>query len=415
MEPIKFRAEAIHAQHELSLGEAWIVTPPSYRALSLGVGLICILLLIYLVFGEYTPKDSVSGVIVTTEGNIAVRSPRAGVVTSVLVEEGSVVKNNQILAWLDSGAQISNGISLQEGIKRELRMRENLLEDQIALIERNELLNRRRLVENIGNLQHQTGLLKSRLAVVERKMELRNDEFEKTKRLAEKGLISESELAQVESNVLEQESDWQALRQTLVQLQSKVLDKERDIQELPAQSQREIANIRSELHMLRVRKMQVSGAERVGIRAAGAGIITASSVREGKRVDEGELLMHIVPRNATFEATLFVPPEAIGFVEVGDQVQVRYDSFPYQDFGLYKATVQEVSRTTTDQDFQNDRQSVRGEGYIARARLNSQEVRGYGKRFALKPGMTLKADILREKRRLIWWVFDPLFEASGHL
>jgi membrane fusion protein len=47
--------------------------------------------------------------------------------------------------------------------------------------------------------------------------------------------------------------------------------------------------------------------------------------------------------------------------------------------------------------------------------LDLQSVMAYGKAEPLKPGMLLEADILGERRRLIEWVFEPLYSLNGHL
>jgi membrane fusion protein len=45
--------------------------------------------------------------------------------------------------------------------------------------------------------------------------------------------------------------------------------------------------------------------------------------------------------------------------------------------------------------------------------LARQTVTAYGKVELLKPGMLLEADVLGEKRRLIEWVFEPLYSLKG--
>ena len=45
--------------------------------------------------------------------------------------------------------------------------------------------------------------------------------------------------------------------------------------------------------------------------------------------------------------------------------------------------------------------------------LSSQTALAYGEAVALHPGMQVEADILIENRRLIEWMFDPLFTLTG--
>ena len=46
--------------------------------------------------------------------------------------------------------------------------------------------------------------------------------------------------------------------------------------------------------------------------------------------------------------------------------------------------------------------------YRITVRLAQPAVRGYGREFPLRPGMTLLADIQLERKRIIEWIFDPL-------
>ena len=45
--------------------------------------------------------------------------------------------------------------------------------------------------------------------------------------------------------------------------------------------------------------------------------------------------------------------------------------------------------------------------------LDRQTVSAYGAEHALLPGMALEADILLERRRLVEWVFEPLYALRG--
>jgi membrane fusion protein len=41
--------------------------------------------------------------------------------------------------------------------------------------------------------------------------------------------------------------------------------------------------------------------------------------------------------------------------------------------------------------------------------LDAQSIEAYGRQEALRPGMALEADILLDRRRLIEWIFEPLY------
>jgi membrane fusion protein len=51
--------------------------------------------------------------------------------------------------------------------------------------------------------------------------------------------------------------------------------------------------------------------------------------------------------------------------------------------------------------------------YRIKAALGSQAVAAYGRSEPLQSGMQLEADVLLDRRRLIEWIFDPLFSLAG--
>ena len=51
--------------------------------------------------------------------------------------------------------------------------------------------------------------------------------------------------------------------------------------------------------------------------------------------------------------------------------------------------------------------------YLVTVELASQSVIAYGDALPLQPGMQLEASVQIETRRLIEWVFDPLFTVTG--
>ncbi|EQD59012.1 secretion protein HlyD family protein, partial [mine drainage metagenome] len=111
------------------------------------------------------------------------------------------------------------------------------------------------------------------------------------------------------------------------------------------------------------------------------------------------------------EAQLLVPSQAIGFVRSGQRVVLRYQAFPYQKFGLHEGIVTQVSRSALSPQEVSGLmgQQVTVPLYRVMVRLDQQTVNAYGKPVGLLPGMTLQADILLDRRRLIDWVLEPLY------
>jgi membrane fusion protein len=47
--------------------------------------------------------------------------------------------------------------------------------------------------------------------------------------------------------------------------------------------------------------------------------------------------------------------------------------------------------------------------YRVLVKLRNQDIQAYGKQQALLPGMSVDADLLLDHRRMIQWIFEPLY------
>jgi len=55
--------------------------------------------------------------------------------------------------------------------------------------------------------------------------------------------------------------------------------------------------------------------------------------------------MALLPKGSQLQAQLLAPSRAVGFIEPGDKVLLRYQAFPYQKFGHHAGKVVRVSRS----------------------------------------------------------------------
>lgn len=124
--------------------------------------------------------------------------------------------------------------------------------------------------------------------------------------------------------------------------------------------------------------------------------------------------MTLIPSNEKLHARLLIPSRAIGFIQPGQVVNVLYDAFPHLQFGAYSGKVLSVTdHPIVSQDLPLQI-PAQGTYFLAIVTLSRQSVTAYGKNAPLKPGMTLKADVILNKRTLLDWLFEPLLAAKGH-
>lgn len=122
--------------------------------------------------------------------------------------------------------------------------------------------------------------------------------------------------------------------------------------------------------------------------------------RAGYVANSTEPMMEIVPQDALV-ARVFIPNKDIGFVKLGQKVDVRIDAFSFSEFGDMEGTLTSVGTDALppDEVFPYYR-------FPAEVVLDEQEFVANGVPLDLRSGMSLNANIKLRKRRVITFLTD---------
>ncbi len=82
--------------------------------------------------------------------------------------------------------------------------------------------------------------------------------------------------------------------------------------------------------------------------------------------------------------------------------------FPYQRFGTYHGRITKVSQTVLLASDVEAPVTLKEPAYTATVALDQPDVVAHGKKIPLQPDMSLRADIILEKRTLVDWILGPL-------
>jgi membrane fusion protein len=229
----------------------------------------------------------------------------------------------------------------------------------------------------------------------------------------------------VQSEALEQVARLSALERSLMTLRREKLAVSAELGELPLRLGKEMATLDRNVAQVGQERAESEARREIVIQAPGDGTVTAIQAVVGAAAGSAVPLLAIVPANHRLEAHLYGPSRAIGFVQPGQRVLVRYPAFPYQRFGHHQGVVASVSRTAVNPaDLPAPLAGVSGSAggsgggapepiYRIVVDLASQSVTAYGQTMTLQPGMALEADVSLEKRRLAEWVLEPLYAVTG--
>ena len=149
-----------------------------------------------------------------------------------------------------------------------------------------------------------------------------------------------------------------------------------------------------------------------------ATVLSVGKMSIGSVVTAGQQMFSLVPNDAPLEVEINIPGTENGFVHLGDPVAVKFDTFPYTQYGMAHGIVRNISPDSfTQQDEQrNPTGSVpvaggpgaAGVWYRARVTLDRVDLHDVPTGFRLIPGMAVTADILVGKRSIMKYLLGRL-------
>lgn len=414
-----FRTQAVDFSNTRQYGTVLLIGYVGHRVLTFFFCVGTVSIIVFFIFFTTARKAEISGVLLPSEGVIRVRAGQAGIVTQALVKEGQKVKIGDVLFVLANERNIGSSRSAESTVSELLQNRRNSYRDELLQANRQSrqrvLAAQKRaaaLLEEGVRLDSQIWLQRSRVVLV-------TQAFERLKNLHGTNYISAAQLEEKEGELLDQRQRLAELERLKGINQRDYASSNAEYRDLQYQTQRDEAALKRNELAVQQDLAESEARREIQVIALTAGTVTAITVEVGKPVSADSTLTSILPIGSELEAELYAPSRAVGFVKPGMKVLLRYQAYPYQKFGQYEATVQEVAGTSiaAQELTLPGAAAVSNQAseplYRIRLKLKQQSVLAYGKPVNLKPGMLLDASIILEHRRLYEWVLEPLFSISG--
>lgn len=410
-----FRPEVLESRQNQWLGGIRLIRPLPLQWLAAFAVLAAAVVLGYLALGEYTRKARLVGHLVPDGGVVRLVAPQVATVIESHVAEGRAVRSGELLYVLSVDAANQRG-SVREALDARQRSLRDAARQQLELDrERVAALNRQLdgMRAELAQIDSEAQLQAQRLALAEQALQrleaLRADNF-----------VSPTQVQTKAEEVLGLRAQAQSLqrqRATHLREMSQVQARAR---ELPMQGDARRGEIDRDIAELAQEAAEDETHRRIELRAPHDGVLTGVVALAGQSVNPSMSLASLLPSGARLQAHLFAPSSAIGFLQPNQRVQLRYQAYPYQKFGLQSGQVSQVSRAPLQAaDLGGMAVPMAGAAqeplYRVTVTLEQQSVVAYGQAQALAPGMQLEADVMLERRRLIEWIFEPLLGLAGRV
>ena len=413
-----FRKEALATRRDTWLGGIVLARPPSALALTVLVGIVAFAVLTFICASSYTRRTSVVGQLVPVQGAVTVMAPVAGVVAQVNVEEGGRVRPGQPLLRLETPLATRSGADAIAVLASQLAQRRDGLVSAQSAREDVLAIQAHGLRVQLEAARREQAQVRKEIEVRENALALARQSLQRLQQLHAGRYTSLAQVEQQQASVLDYAAQLQSLRRVAANGARQEAQLSQALAELPGQRLSGRADHQRALAQLAQEQVETDARGAQAITATMEGLVATQLVKAGHAVQAGQPLLTLIPVDATLEVELWVPSRAIGFIAPGDAVMLRYQAYPYQKFGHQRGTVRRVGRSALGQrELQLSALGGKTDEpyYRVVVALRRQSITAYGKAERLHPGMMLEADILGERRRLIEWIFEPLYTLSGRV
>jgi HlyD family secretion protein len=112
-------------------------------------------------------------------------------------------------------------------------------------------------------------------------------------------------------------------------------------------------------------------------------------LQEHQFMQSGKIIGYVNPMDSRYYAQVTLPQGNFGKVGVGEKVQLRFDAYPYQEFGFIEGRLKYISKIPSDS------------GFLASIELSIWLITNYRREIQYRSGLTSQALIITRDARLL--------------
>jgi membrane fusion protein len=410
-----FRQEVIEFQQtRREFGGVTLLQPVSSQLLTWTLTTSVAVIVAFLCVAQYARKERVEGYLTPSTGRARIIVPQQGTIRAVHVKEGQHVRQGQPLLTVETAQISADDQDVNTTLLTTLAQQRDVLARNITAEERRTVSETERLQSMIRSIETEISHLNEQARLQSERISLSRSFLEAAAKLSTKGYISEIEYKRRQQELLEQQRELGVVNEHIANRQSQIVEARYSLEQLPTVMAQKVQLLANELSTVKQRITEIQSRKAYLVRAPSAGRVATLQSIVGGPADPRRLQMEIVPADSVLQAELFIPTRAIGFVQVGQDVRLLYEAFPYQKFGTYRGRIVQVSETILTGSDIAAPITLKEPVYKATVALERPDIDAGGKRVPLQADMLLTADIILEKRAIASWAFAPVL-ASEHI
>ena len=394
------------------------------------LGLLILSIVIWLSVSEIDVIAPSNGKIVTNSKIIPIQSNEISTIEKIYVKNGQRVKKGEILVSFKKDVEeyeykkikvelenlkeqknftqeyekyLSKNLALDANLSYEDSNMSLILQSYIFSFQKDVLTYRAKLTK----LQHEIDTARLEIEKLSKLIPYTKEKIDKLTPLVNKKLESQNTLQEYEIEYITQNED----RKIKTLVKDKLISKyniiarelEQYVHNMLKENRKILKTLNDDINKLEpeVQKMKYL-LHMKSLYANTDGIIyNLSNNVEGKVIQSGDIIMEVIPFGTTLEVEAKVLNRDIGFVQMGQTVKVKLDSFKFTKYGYIEGKITNIEQASI-----KDEQL--GEVYLINVALKDKSIKVENKNIELIPGMTCTVDIKTSKRKLIEYIISPM-------
>lgn len=403
-----FRQEVIEAGRDRLTGTVVAATPPRARLYLKLIFAFAAVLIGFLLFGQYASSAQVKGVVTFNAGIARVYPSAQSEVRAIHVRTGMHVAAGDPLVTI-AIAQGAGGVANQLS---ELAVQDSQLARQEQLAAMTGSGETQALQAQRTNHGATIKSLERERALASGQIRLAEAAARRAAQLAREGAGTQRQVEDSHATLLARRAEFESITQRLISERDALRQIEAQIAMRAIETARSQSQLAGQRAALAEQRDMLQRMDQLVLTAPVSGVIGDVTAHVGLRARPETSLVSIEPANSRLEAWLYAPSRAIGFLQAGQEVRLNFDAFPYQRFGAGRGTVTAISRVPVEAHAIEPDLGLTEPVFRVRVAID-RLAPGVPKRAQLRPGMTLSANVVLERRRFWEIIFNPALVGRG--
>ena len=363
--------------------------------------------------------ESVQGIgkIEPVGNTIDIKAPMGGVIKKILVDDNQIVTKDQVLVELDTTAAKARLAALEEVLditNADLTLSRSQLGRQINTerLSLNQKIKLKGLTDEyesridssryiLEQAKHQEESLKSTIESKEKALEIRQEILDKITPLADQGGISRSQYLKEMQEVILLKGELLSLRHNLLGARKKILESLSRLKNTAALSMIDFSSkVEEGEKQASQLQNQISEAKLTlkyqSLKSPVNGIVfDLQPSSPGYVVSTDKPVLKIVPTESLI-AKIYISNQDIGFIKKGQEVKIRVDAYPYNEFGEVRGKILSIGSDSLEPD-----EKFNYYRFPVTVALKNPYIEFNTKKLPLITGMSVKANIVTRRKPVI--------------